>query len=115
MNILKWPDHFPQMFPKPEKPNKSTAGTNDPSLAIMTAKKPGSKDIQTPADSDKLTLADHEALDRLIATMHVFCKADLAESVIKPTLNNPGFDLVFFEKKTGGVDYTYCNYLAFVY
>lgn len=106
MSILEWPDHFPQMLPKPKK-----APTNE--LAPKPVKK--GKDTLTPATTDQLTPEDLEALDQLIETISKLNKADLVESVIKPALNNPGFDLVLFEKKTSGVDGTYCNYLAFVY
>ncbi len=111
MSILEWPDHFPQMFPKPKK-----AATNE--LAPKAVKKaviPDGKDILTPATTDQLTPEDLEALDLLVETISELNKADLVESVIKPALNNPGFDLVLFEKKTSGVDGKYCNYLAFVY
>jgi hypothetical protein len=93
VNILDWKTYFPQTLPKQKpEPAEQTIGK-----------------LQ-PADTDKLTPTEHQVLEQLSVITPECSEADLAESVIMPASNNPGFDLAFFEKETGGVDCTYSNH-----
>jgi hypothetical protein len=100
VDILGWSTYFPETLPKQKsEPPEQTIDKLQPAAAK-----------HKPATTNKLTPTDLQVLELISIIKPEFSEADLAESVIMPAANNPGFDMVFFEKETGGVDCMYCNY-----
>lgn len=80
VTLLEWPTDFPQDLPQ----------------------KPRAKKDEVPKPTPKeLEKRDHTALDQLELVDPPKGKSAVAQSVIVAGKNNPGFDLVYFERTDG--------------